>query len=177
MRLSYLVAQLAHTMGKASKDSSFRIRPAIDILQRIGHLPPRATVLSLGCRNRIEPDLLEQAGWRVTAVDLFPMARGIRRADMHGLPFQDRTFDAVVASHCLEHSYDPGRAVSEVWRVLRGGGCGWIACPVNFRPSAHDLQDFGSIGGLLRHVPGTYIIEWSRTAATEIAVLVRKSDA
>jgi SAM-dependent methyltransferase len=37
------------------------------------------------------------------------------------LPFKDKAFDFVIASHVLEHSADPDRFLSELQRVGRGG--------------------------------------------------------
>jgi ubiquinone/menaquinone biosynthesis C-methylase UbiE len=38
-------------------------------------------------------------------------------ADAHALPFADKQFGAVIASHVLEHVDDPARALSELRRV------------------------------------------------------------
>lgn len=38
------------------------------------------------------------------------------------LPFEDGTFDLVMAIEVLEHLHTPRKAVSEAYRVLRGGG-------------------------------------------------------
>ena len=112
-RIWYALGQLRQTMAKASKDSSFRIVPAIALIQAHAKLPRGAKILDLGCRNAIEPRLLREAGWDVDPVDLWPMALGIRRGDMHALPCPDRAYDLVFASHCLEHAHTPDRALAE----------------------------------------------------------------
>ena len=43
-------------------------------------------------------------------------------ADALSLPFGDAEFDSVVISEVLEHIPDDGRAIEEVWRVLKPGG-------------------------------------------------------
>lgn len=173
MNLGYLWAQWRHTWGKRGKDPTFRIRPAVRALGHVGQLGRGAHVLSLGCRNRIEPDLLEEAGWLVTAVDLFPMARRIKRADMHALPFPSGTFDAVVASHVLEHAEDPDRALAEVARVLRTDGLLWAAWPRGFTPTAHDRVDYGSAFNFLERFPRRAEILWRDNEATQSRVLLR----
>jgi len=45
-----------------------------------------------------------------------------REASADGLPFADRSFDAVVANGVLHHLGDPDRALGEALRVLRPGG-------------------------------------------------------
>ena len=43
-------------------------------------------------------------------------------ADAHRLPFEDGTFDAVIALNCFEHFHSPVLAAAEISRVLRPGG-------------------------------------------------------
>ncbi len=101
-------------------------------------LPPDARILELGCG----PGLLwtENRG-RVPAeasVTLTDASAGMVReaegrlgpdrrfrflvADAQEIPFEDGTFDAVVANHMLYHVPDVSRALSEAARVLRPGG-------------------------------------------------------
>jgi SAM-dependent methyltransferase len=47
---------------------------------------------------------------------------GSRTCDARELPFDDDTFDVVVADHMLYHVPDPGRAAAEFARVLRPDG-------------------------------------------------------
>ena len=42
--------------------------------------------------------------------------------DAHDIPFEDETFDGVVAQAVLEHVVDPYRCVDEIHRVLKSGG-------------------------------------------------------
>lgn len=54
--------------------------------------------------------------------DLDP--RGVEfQADLRNLPFADQSYDFLFASHVLEHIDDDQRALSEIRRVLRPGGC------------------------------------------------------
>jgi SAM-dependent methyltransferase len=43
-------------------------------------------------------------------------------SDAHRLPFADASFEAVVSFNTFEHLYDPERAASEIYRVLKPGG-------------------------------------------------------
>jgi ubiquinone/menaquinone biosynthesis C-methylase UbiE len=99
--------------------------------------PRDSEVLEVGCgdgmiwrenAHRI-PD-----GWRLTLTDQSEGMVGEARkalADRAGydvarveeLPFEDESFDAVIANHMLFHVEDRRRAFSEIRRVLLPGGC------------------------------------------------------
>jgi ubiquinone/menaquinone biosynthesis C-methylase UbiE len=95
-----------------------------------------ADVLEVGCGDamiwRENGDRIPD-GWRLTLTDLSPgmveEARAVLGeraqyavADVQELPFDDASFDAVIANHMLFHVRDRERAHSELARVLRPGG-------------------------------------------------------
>jgi SAM-dependent methyltransferase len=102
---------------------------------------PGRRVLDLGCRD----GALTQAyadGNEVVGVDADPEALaqaaklGIEThwADLdEPLPFEDESFDVVVAGELLEHLRDPARFASEARRVLRPGGTFVASVPNAFR--------------------------------------------
>ena len=102
---------------------------------------PGRTVLDLGCRSgAVTAHFL--TGNEVTGVDVDPTAleraaeRGIvpvRANAEEPLPFEDDSFDAVVAGELLEHVRDPADVVAEVSRVLRPGGTFVGSVPNAFR--------------------------------------------
>lgn len=49
--------------------------------------------------------------------------------DAHDLPFEDGTFDGVVAQAVLEHVVDPMRCVSEIYRVIKPEGLVYAETP------------------------------------------------
>lgn len=51
--------------------------------------------------------------------------------DLTDLTFPDRSFDAVVCNHVLEHVPDDRKALSELYRVMRPGGWGSIQVPMD----------------------------------------------
>jgi SAM-dependent methyltransferase len=91
---------------------------------------PRRRVLDLGCRSgAVTQHFL--AGNEVVGLDVDPAA--LERASARGivpvranaeeqLPFEDASFDVVVAGELLEHVRSPEEVVDEVIRVLRAGG-------------------------------------------------------
>lgn len=42
--------------------------------------------------------------------------------DAHSLPFEDNKFDQIVCTEVLEHMHTPQQGISEMHRVLKGGG-------------------------------------------------------
>lgn len=102
---------------------------------------PGRKVLDLGCRDGALTSRYT-AGNHVVGVDadreaLAEAAKlGIetRWADLdEPLPFDDASFDVVVAGELLEHLRDPARLVGEVLRVLRPGGTFVASVPNAYR--------------------------------------------
>ncbi len=52
------------------------------------------------------------------------------RIDLRRLPFQDRSYDLLFASHVLEHIDDDEAALAEIRRVLRAGGLAILPVPI-----------------------------------------------
>ncbi|MGB8645367.1 MAG: class I SAM-dependent methyltransferase [Anaerolineae bacterium] len=126
-------------------------------------LPESGRILELGCG----PAWLWQenlpripAGWEIALSDLSPgmlqAARenlGVRPdrfrfqvADAQQIPFGNHCFDAVIANHMLYHVPDPGRACSEVRRVLAPGGRFYAA--TNGRAHLQELHDLFAQAGI-----------------------------
>ena len=107
-------------------------------------LPARCHILELGCGPG---DLWQQnleripEGWEVVLSDLFAamVHKAVRnlsarshsfnflRIDAQAIAFATSQFDAVMANHMLYHTPDLARALSEMRRVLRPGGCLYAA--------------------------------------------------
>lgn len=99
-------------------------------------LPDEADILEVGCGpGELWLQNLERIpeGWSLTLTDfsqgMVDKARqamgeraSYRVADIQELPFEDASFDAVIANHMLYHVPDRPRALAEVFRVLRPGG-------------------------------------------------------
>lgn len=98
--------------------------------------PPEAHILEVGCGPGElwlqNADRIPE-GWRLSLADLSPgmleKARDAlgdraeyRVADVQELPFDDESFDGVVANHMLYHVADRPTAFAEISRVLHPGG-------------------------------------------------------
>jgi 2-polyprenyl-6-hydroxyphenyl methylase/3-demethylubiquinone-9 3-methyltransferase len=93
--------------------------------------PPRpgATLLDMGCGGGLLAPHIPP-GWRHVGADLSETALAVAerhgvepvRADVADLPFDDASFDVVVAGEVLEHVPDLEAVVAEACRVLKPGG-------------------------------------------------------
>ena len=102
---------------------------------------PGRRVLDVGCRyGALTRAYLE--GNQVVGIDVDRWALGeaarlgieTQWADAEeGLPFEDESFDVVVAGELLEHVRDPAALVGEARRVLRPGGTFVGSVPNGFR--------------------------------------------
>ena len=85
---------------------------------------PAPTVLVIGAGTNSAPlQLLQMRGAADLVVTDVSLSGDLSMVcDAHDLPFEDATFDGVVAQAVLEHVVDPYRCVKEIHRVLRSGG-------------------------------------------------------
>jgi len=129
--------EIAFFDGHAATDAYDVFTPAtnarlIDAFRRLSGLAPGARVADLGCGSGVFTNLLQQAGYRSTGLDLSPKLIGIARAkfpavefqegDVEHLPFASASLDGVLLSGIVHHLPDCSRCAAEVFRVLRPGG-------------------------------------------------------
>jgi len=102
-------------------------------------LPADAKILELGCGPAHmwrECSSRIPAGWDITLSDLSSgmldaawrnlVVTGrnfkFKEIDAQSIPFEDDTFDAVIANHMLYHVPDKPRSIAEIKRVMKTGG-------------------------------------------------------
>lgn len=61
--------------------------------------------------------------------DLFPSAPDIQKVDLLKMPFEDLSFDLIIANHVMEHVGDDKLALAEIFRVLNPGGYAILQTP------------------------------------------------
>ena len=65
-------------------------------------------------------------------------------ADMHfdvqQIPLEAESFDAIICNHIMEHVEDDGKALRELYRIMRRGGWGVILSPVELERE-HTFED------------------------------------
>jgi uncharacterized RmlC-like cupin family protein/SAM-dependent methyltransferase len=133
---------------------------------------PGRDVLDLGCRTGAG-SVNYLPGNRIVGIDIDPDAlavaagRGIEPVwgDLEApLPFEDASFDVVVAGELLEHVRAPAEVVAEVRRVLRPGGT--FAGSV---PNAYRVQDrLGFLRGRPPDPDPTHLHMYSPPALREL---------
>jgi SAM-dependent methyltransferase len=76
----------------------------------------------------------------VTADIESPLAKV--KMDIHQIPFEDNSFDAVLCNHVLEHVDNDIKAMSEIARVLRPGGFAVLQVPFFHPIPSETFEDF-----------------------------------
>ncbi len=112
---------------------------------RAAEREPRLRVLILGCGS-LRFDAIDTVEYVYTDVAFGPLTRVL--CDAHDLPFEDASFDMVVAVAIMEHVVDPPRCADEIRRVLRPGGYVYAATPF-MQPvhmGAYDFTRFSHLG-------------------------------
>lgn len=65
----------------------------------------------------------------IVAFDVYASENTQLVADGHNIPFEDKTFDAIIIQAVLEHVLQPDKVVSEIHRVLKTGGLVYSETP------------------------------------------------
>ena len=85
------------------------------------------SILEAGCGKAFLSDKLENAGYKVTAIDiyirdelkkLYPRII-FNNGNVECLPYGDKKFDTVICTHTLEHVQNLTQAISELRRVCK----------------------------------------------------------
>ncbi len=95
-------------------------------------------LLELGSAGGFLLDAARKRGWRVTGVELSPVAAAYSKKELgltvfEGLledaPFEPGSFDLVIADNVLEHTTDPRAVLKDLVRLLRPGGHCLVVVP------------------------------------------------
>lgn len=102
----------------------------------------RMSILDIGCGAGSVSEELVRRGHTVHGIDI--IEEGVSRAKKRGLiaevydlnqvplPFEDGSFDCVLALDVLEHIFDPMALLKEIKRLLRVSGYAIIFLPLHF---------------------------------------------
>ena len=61
--------------------------------------------------------------------DLTPSSPDVQPVDVTRIPFEDDWFEMIICNHVLEHVPDDAKALAELFRVLKPGGCAVLQTP------------------------------------------------
>jgi len=95
-------------------------------------------VLEVGCGTGRFSKPLKEQGAELTVLDIGEnLVRSVSEnlrcegvvGDACKLPFEDKTFDIIISSECIEHTLDPDEAIKEICRLCRRGGCVCLTTP------------------------------------------------
>jgi len=90
---------------------------------------PKLRVLHFAPEPQFQARLAAQPHLDYVSADLnSPFA--MQHADITQIPYPDASFDAVLCNHVLEHVPDDGKALRELFRVLRSGGFAVLQHPI-----------------------------------------------
>lgn len=81
-------------------------------------------ILHLGCGEDYRDDAVN--------VDVVPAVNPdvVHDLDEHPWPFDDNSFEVIIANHAVEHLDDVPGAFREIARILRPGGCARLTVPL-----------------------------------------------
>ena len=107
--------------------------PWLDTRARfVAKAPPEGTLLDLGSSDgetlrhlaELRPDLRLFAADKAGQPDKYPKGCKFHQADLEreGLPWPDRSMDAITCMHLIEHLRDLTRLLAEAARLLKPGG-------------------------------------------------------
>jgi len=120
----------------------------------IRQLPQRdkLKILDVGSWTGMFTYLMDTAGHDVTAFDknqkYLEMVKAnvpnaeIVKGELPELPFEDKSFDVVVALQVIEHIEDDIKAVKEMYRVLKKGGRIIVTIPIERNLIANEHKHF-----------------------------------
>ncbi len=109
---------------------------------RIAALYARQGSVHFAPERRLSKRIAASNPSRYVRCDLYPQSADVIHVDMLAIPFDNESFDFVIANHVLEHVDDDLKALAEIRRVLRIGGYAILQTPYSNKLH-HTWQDAG----------------------------------
>lgn len=143
-------------------------------------LEPRQRILDIGSATGRQTSQLATAVNEVVGVDIsqamvtaatqrYPQLTFVQ-GDAEALPFPSASFDCVYSSMALQWVASPARALSEINRVLRSGGCAHLAIMV--AGSLHELVLARQLAGMAPSVNTLFSAETWRLALADLPLRI-----
>lgn len=155
--MSVFAHESRHLAEIYDRVSDFQLEGGKRLVERLG-LDDGARVLDVGCgTGRLAQWIAERLGPRGNVVGIDPLEHRIDIARSHASSarfevgqaedlgaFEDASFDAVCVSSVLHWVTDKAKALAEIRRVLRPGGCVAVSTP------PQELSHVGTVGLVLK---------------------------
>jgi len=128
----------------------------------IGKITGQATgnLLDIGAGTGAFASYMAQSGWRVTGLEPDAQARKVASEahriqllpidELFGLPVQH--YDAITMWHVLEHVHDLAGYMAQLKKLLKPGGCLFIAVPNYTSYDAERYKDYWAAYDVPRHL-------------------------
>jgi SAM-dependent methyltransferase len=159
----YLSVQFKRTFSKRNQIPSRRTAIVMEHMLEVGTLNADSAVLCIGPRDSYELEFFKRKGVpQVCGIDLFSRNPDILVMDMHAMTFPDDSFQAVHASHVLEHAFEVKKAVKEIVRVAVHGALVGVEVPIRYQTRGADRYDFGGVTGI-HELFGSHIMQVFRS--------------
>jgi SAM-dependent methyltransferase len=138
---------ISHNL-KSVLPSNDRIKLLFNPLSVIELLNKESKILVIGPRNESNLFFLRGMGFKkenIIGLDMISYVPSIKLGDMHNLPFETNSFDAVACGWTLSYSNDPKKAANEMLRVVKSNGLIGIAVEYSTMTSEDEIAMSGYI--------------------------------
>lgn len=88
-----------------------------------------AKILHFAAERNLRVKINEQKPQEYLLADIAPKREGMVKIDATQIPYENESFDFLIANHILEHIPDHLKALSEFFRVLKPGGIAILQTP------------------------------------------------
>lgn len=144
-----------HNLKNLSDLAVSRSLKLIRPLSVIEVLNPESKILSIGPRTEGELLNLVAHGFawnNIRGLDLISYSPRVDLGDMHQMPYEDNTWDAICMGWVLAYSDDPVQACKEVIRVAKPGAI--VAIGVEYNPLTNEqiLEQYGYLAGSAKRI-------------------------
>jgi SAM-dependent methyltransferase len=132
--------RLAEKIGMTNWDKFFN--------QKIKEIAQEKEILDIGGGFRFQKGLAQYQGFfkncQYRTLDIEPKYQPDIVGDIHNLPIEDNSIDAIICKAVLEHVHSPEKAIDEIYRVLKKNGKCLVYLPFlyPYHGQEHGYKDY-----------------------------------
>ena len=113
----------------SSFDRERHLKRWLDKLDLINNKIKNKRVLHIAPEANIRKIIKSSEPVEYVCADLFPKDDEMTKVDITKIQFEDEHFDFIICNHVLEHIPEDYKAINELYRVLKTGGCAILQTP------------------------------------------------